>query len=387
MTRLRIGVFSASLPQPGQKPGGVDVHVHRLANRLSARGHGVRVASFSPAPPDATYETAALRPRGLGERTLARLTLVSAAFNLLDTSDLDVVHLHGDDWFYLRRRGVPTVRTFHGSALLEARHATRARRRARQLACFGLELAAARLATASYGLIPGDGAPYRVRGALPIGVDVVAPAGADVEHTGAPPDPARDGEDARSPRPTVLFVGTWGGRKRGRLLYEAFQREVLPRVPGARLQMVCERPAAAADDGPASNRMAGSVASGPGVEWIGVPDDARLTELYRRAWLFCLPSSYEGFGLPYLEAMAHGTPVVATPNPGARHVLAEGHDGALVEPARLGEELARLLTDEDARVTLGRRGCERAQTFSWDAALDAHEQAYLDAIERTRGRR
>ncbi|MFI5008812.1 MAG: glycosyltransferase family 4 protein [Solirubrobacterales bacterium] len=353
MKALRIGVFSASLPRPGQKPGGVDVHIHRLANRLVGRGHCVRVASFSPSPADASYESVAMRPRGLGEHTLARLTLVSAAFNLLDTSDLDVVHLHGDDWFYLRRRGVPTVRTFHGSALLEARHATRARRRARQLACFALELAASRLATANYGLIPGDGTPYRVRGPLPIGVD---PGGAS--------------DAARSPNPTVLFVGTWEGRKRGQMLHDAFQRHVRPLVPEARLQMVCEEPVRAGSEG---------------VEWMGAPGEARLAELYRQAWVFCLPSSYEGFGLPYLEAMAQGAAVVATPNPGARHVLAEGRDGVLVDPAGLGEAITWLLLDKRARLNLARHGRERAQAFSWEAALDAHERAYVDAIERHRG--
>jgi phosphatidylinositol alpha-mannosyltransferase len=375
MTSLRIGVFSASLPRPGRKPGGVDVHVHRLCNRLVERGHRVRVASFSPAPADARYETRALRPAGLGEHTLARISLVSAAFNLLDTSALDVVHLHGDDWFYLRR-GVPTVRTFHGSALLEARHATRARRRALQLTCFGLELAAARLATASYGLIPGDGGPYRVRGPLPLGVEVLPTACTD-----------RDGP------PTVLFVGTWGGRKRGRLLHDAFQRHVRPLVPDARLQLVCEEPAGAEVAGGAG--VAGragnagdagrtGIAEGAGVEWLGAPDDATLAELYSRAWVFSLPSSYEGFGLPYLEAMAHGTPVVATPNPGARHVLAQGRDGVLADPAQLGAALARLLLDERARRELAERALRRARAFSWEAALVAHERAYCDAIARYR---
>jgi phosphatidylinositol alpha-mannosyltransferase len=356
---LRIGLFSASLPQPDRKPGGVDVHAHRLANHLVAAGHTVRVASFSSPPADAAYETVALRPRDLGEHTLARLTLVSLAYNVLKTSDLDVVHLHGDDWFYVRRRGVPTVRTFHGSALQEARYATRARRRARQLACFGLELVASRMATASYGLVPGDGGPYGVRGALPIGVTLDDAS-------------ALDAAAERSSAPTVLFVGTWDGRKRGQLLYEAFQRNVLPHVPDARLQMVCDRPPAVA---------------GAGVEWLGAPDDATLARLYRRTWLFCLPSSYEGFGLPYLEAMAHGAPVVATPNPGACHVLAQGRDGALAQPQQLGETIARLLRAEAERLELARRGRERARAFGWDAAVDAHERAYREAIERHRAAR
>ena len=58
-------------------------------------------------------------------------------------------------------------------------------------------------------------------------------------------------------------------------------------------------------------------------------DSEKLSELYSAAWIFCLPSSYEGFGRPYVEAMAAGTPVVATPNPGAMEVLENGRFGLI----------------------------------------------------------
>ena len=61
---------------------------------------------------------------------------------------------------------------------------------------------------------------------------------------------------------------------------------------------------------------------------IGVAD-IELASLYRRAWAYVTPSTYEGFGLPYLEAMACGTPVVATPNPGSVEILDHGKYGVL----------------------------------------------------------
>ncbi|MEI5579328.1 glycosyltransferase, partial [Streptomyces brasiliscabiei] len=85
----------------------------------------------------------------------------------------------------------------------------------------------------------------------------------------------------------------------------AFQREVLPHIPDARLEMVCR-------DAPPD--------PGPGVEVLGALNDEELVAAYQRAWVFCLPSDYEGFGIPYAEAMACGVPVVATENPGARYV-------------------------------------------------------------------
>jgi glycosyltransferase involved in cell wall biosynthesis len=278
------------------------------------------------------------------------MLVAPAKLNALDTTGIDVLHLHGDDWFYVRRR-VPTVRTFHGSALFEARTATRARRRASQYVTYGLELSASRLATRSYGVIPGDGPGYATCGHLPLAFEAVYAAR----------------EIDRASAPTVLFVGTWNGRKRGRFLQEAFIRHVRPRVPDARLVMVSDH-----------------CDHAPGVHWAVRPSDDELAELYREAWVFCLPSSYEGFGQPYLEAMAHGTPVIATSNPGSRFVLDRGRYGILAGDDELGDRLATLLTDEPARIELANAGRRRAAEFGWDQLLDRHERAYLGAIEAFR---
>jgi glycosyltransferase involved in cell wall biosynthesis len=275
------------------------------------------------------------------------MAIAPARLNRLDTSDLDVLHLHGDDWFYLRRR-VATVRTFHGSALYEARFATRARRQVSQYVTYGLELIAGRLATSTYGVNPAPEPLQRIEGHLPLAVAL----------------PDRVSSERPGP-PTILFVGTWEGRKRGRMLHRAFSRDVLPHVPDARLVMVSEH-----------------CEPGPGVDWVKRPSDAALAELYRTAWLFCMPSSYEGFGLPYIEAMSHGTPVITTPNPGSRFVLDGGRCGRIVAQERLGEEITSLIRDPGARAALAAVGRERAADFGWAALIDRHERAYRSAIAR-----
>src|SRR5581483_8941283 len=126
-------------------------------------------------------------------------------------------------------------------------------------------------------------------------------------------------------------VGTYKNRKRGHLLMEAFTRQIRPAVPEAELWMVCS-------DAPAA----------PGVTVHGRVSEKELAELYSRAWVFCLPSSYEGFGVPYIEAMASGTPVVATPNPGSLEVLDGGRCGVIVDPDELGDALIALLRDQTA---------------------------------------
>ena len=348
---MNVALYHCRLPAPGRKPGGAEVYVDRLARALGRRGHEVTVLSYDEAAPgDGGYAVRALRPRTFAEHKLARQYLTPLRMNAWRLDGHDVLHLFGDDWLYVRRR-LPTVRTFLGSALFEMATATSARRRADQALLTGLEWASSRLATAAYG----------------IGVESHALGGRDgILDPGVTLAPS--GERRPSAAPSVLFVGTWAGRKRGELLQRAFA-DVRRAVPDAELWMVSDRAAPAA-----------------GVRHVAVPGDAELADLYRRAWIFCLPSSYEGFGLPYLEAMAAGCPVVATPNGGAVRVLGEAA-GRIVEPAGLGAALTALLTDAPERERLAQAGRARAAHFTWNAAVDQHEAAYRLAVDRWRRRR
>jgi glycosyltransferase involved in cell wall biosynthesis len=347
MKPLRIAQFHSSLPEPGRKVGGVEVFVHRLANQLVDRGHEVTMFTFGGRPGDARYSVARAGPSWLKASQVARLTLAPLALNCLPQAKFDVLHLNGDDWFMCRRT-IPTVRTFYGSALFEARTATSIRRRATRAIVYPLEVVSSRLATLSFDI--GSRLPkgYRIDGSLALAVKEPSPADGAV----------------RSTEPSVLFVGTWEGRKRGAFLADRFADEVLPRHPKARLIMVSDR-----------------CEERPGVCWARFPSDTQMSRLYRSAWLFCMPSTYEGFGMPYLEAMLHGLPVVATPNPGAQLVLRDGA-GVITSDANLGRTLCALLEDADARTRLAVAGQARGQQFSWEHVLTEHERAYAEAIAK-----
>jgi glycosyltransferase involved in cell wall biosynthesis len=120
-----------------------------------------------------------------------------------------------------------------------------------------------------------------------------------------------------------------------------------------------------------------------GVHLFNGPDDGQLAGMYRRAWVFCLPSSYEGLGLPYLEAMAAGVPVVTTANFGAMRIVTDTA-GKIVPAPELGHALVELLTNPAERERLAEAGRRRAAGFSWDAAVKQHEAAYRLAAERWR---
>ena len=348
---MKIAMYHCRLPQAGSKPGGVQVFVDRLAVALQDRGHHVTVFTFAPPDGPRSYESRVMHPRRAADSRVIRQYAAPWLFNVRPFgSRYDVAHLHGDDWFYLRRR-LPTVRTFYGSALMEAFTATTFKRRVNQTILFALEQLARRKADAVYGIGPDSLLLYRADGILGCGVDLPT----------APP--------AREPYPTVLFVGTWAGRKRGALLQKAFEEVVRPALPEARLWMVSDR-AEPAD----------------GVTWWPNPTDEELAELYRRAWVFCLPSSYEGLGIPYIEALANGLPVIATPNSGAMHILGEGLHGLITEPDRLGVTLLTVLQDDAVRARLGTAARERARDFAWASLIEQYERAYELAISRFHAR-
>lgn len=101
--------------------------------------------------------------------------------------------------------------------------------------------------------------------------------------------------------------------------------------------------------------------------FTGVVDDERLIELYQCATLFVFPSRYEGFGLPVLEAMACGCPVICS---NASSLPEVAGDAAIqVDPLdadKLASEMTRVLRDPELRSDLCKRGLARAGTFSWD---------------------
>ena len=108
-----------------------------------------------------------------------------------------------------------------------------------------------------------------------------------------------------------------------------------------------------------------------GAMFTGYVAQEDLPPLYSGAAVFAYPSLYEGFGLPPLEAMASGVPVVTSNNSSIPEVV--GDAGVLVDPSdtqSIAEGLFRLMSREDLRKDYSRRGIERAASLSWDVSAE-----------------
>jgi glycosyltransferase involved in cell wall biosynthesis len=344
---LKIAVIQRFLPSLSR--GGVGYFTHGLCNALCKRSHAVTVFSQDPAPEDALYQVTRIM-------SASRLAPLIFPFKIAkqDFSSFDLIHAQGDDQF-ISRNAPPIVRTMHGSSLSEAFHNGLHRVSPKHFLLhiyFYLSELLATIRADSVVTVSEQTAKHYWK------VKTVIPNGIDFQHFSG-------NEIAKSKIPTILFVGDLSSRKRGDLLIDIFKSTVRKKIHQAELWMVCPQ------------RV-----EEPGVRFFDHVDSVKLAELYAQAWVFCLPSSYEGFGRPYIEAMAAGTPVVATPNPGAIEVLDNGLFGIISNDAHVGDALVKILNDSAMREKFAKLGRERAQKYDWEPIVERYESIYEKILNR-----
>jgi glycosyltransferase involved in cell wall biosynthesis len=161
------------------------------------------------------------------------------------------------------------------------------------------------------------------------------------------------------PRDFVLAVGAIQARKNQLAALEAANEVGLPLVVA----------------GPEKDRALADELRRRGARLEGYVEPERLAELYRAAACLVQPSRFEGFGLPVLEAMASGTPVVATHEPAVEEVA--GDAAIFVDEDELADGIRRALADRDRLVW---EGLERARHFSWRATAERTLAVYRDAL-------
>ncbi|RMF00740.1 MAG: glycosyltransferase family 1 protein [Chloroflexi bacterium] len=119
-------------------------------------------------------------------------------------------------------------------------------------------------------------------------------------------------------------------------------------------------------------------------EFLGAKDQSLLPDYYAAADLVVMPSRYESFGMVALEAMAVGTPVIASRVGGLAHLVQNGQTGYLTPPncpQALAERMWQVLSDADLRARLGQQAREHARRFEWSQVVDRMLHLYATLAE------
>ncbi|GGG76450.1 glycosyltransferase family 4 protein [Paenibacillus radicis (ex Gao et al. 2016)] len=331
---LRIAVIALEFISSRHRTGGVSHYNHRLCTKLADMGYDVTAITLNGYPEELNYKVSPLFEDTEVKNRFARYYLAPFKGRDVDFGAYDLVISSGDDWA-MRRSGKTWVRIMHGSAYREVQHNKKWLRKLNLSVLYLLELLSWRQSTVTLFNSQDTQTLYRSR---PQDKVLHLPVDHQLFYPG---DKAAD--------PTILFVGALDSRKRGRLLRDLFVSVIKPKIPNAQLWMVCY------PDEPHD-----------GVTYYQSLSNEQLAELFRQAHIYCMPSTYEGFGLPYLEALASGTLVVSTPNPGAVEILNGGEYGILASDDQLASALIEGLSNREGYQEMLDKGLEWAKSHSWE---------------------
>jgi len=342
--------------------------------------------AYPPAAPSSTYLLRLVRtPFDRRQRNLAKVWFEQVALQLA-ARKTGAALLHNPYFAAPLASLLPTVVTVHDLVpLLRPEYRGTAMQRLYTALVTGGLRAASRIITDSEASardlrgrlgVPGD----RLR-VVPLGVAArFRPLETDDERTFAAAVLARHGLD----RPYFLYVGGLDRRKNVGGLVRAFARLKRERdVPHVLAIVATVRSGDALfyDPRPDVERLGiGDAVCLPGP----LPDD-EVRALHARADAFVFPSFYEGFGLPPLEAMACGAPVVCSNASSLPEVV--GDSGLLFDPsddAGLVALLWRVSRDQELRRDLGRRGRERAARFTWENTVRSTIEVWDEVLGRRR---
>lgn len=363
--------------------GGVQEHIRHLSEHFQAMGHQVQILAASSADEDELQgniikvsETIVPVPFS---GSVVRISISPRVYwrvkKILEEAQFDVIHLHEPivpllPLVVLRHAKAVTVGTFH--AYRDSHAVYEWTKPAIQPFIDRLD----------GKIVVSEAAHSTVARYFP-GEYVIIPNGVEVElfaNEKLTPVPEFDDD-----RPNILFVGRLDKRKGFKYLLQAF-RFIKAAVPAARLLVVGKYEEE--DIEPFVWYVQHHELRD--VHFIGYVPNEELPRYYRTADVCCVPSTgFESFGIVLLEAMASGTPVVASNIPGYREVLTDGQEGRLVPPGNV-DELASaaiaLLNDPDLRRQMGQAGQATAHKYRWET-IAQRVLDYYDLLLAERQRR
>ena len=397
---MRICLVSQEYP-PETARGGIGTQTWIKAEALARLGHTVHVLSSTSSPgPELSTQTEGaitvhrMQPPG-GDFPVYKTPTYWLGYSwsvlrqlhaLMQTTTLDVIDFaeYGAEGFAYQLdrtpwNWVPVVVQLHGSLAMFVEHIGWPERGSdfhrigtlmEEVSIKGADVLMACSAAIADFTAATYGVPRQEIDVVHCGVDAEAFRPPARERTGG--------------RPTVLFVGNIAANKGVITVFEAVLR-IRSQFPDVLLQIVGGGEGDLLGQLQARTQAEGAEVS---VEFHGFIDRAHLPTFFQGADVFCAPSQYEAFGIVYIEAMACGCPVVASPTGGTPEAVTDGQTGLLVPPddvAAVARALERLLGDAPLRRRLGDAGRKRVlDYFAMDRYVLRVLAAYQKAIDCSR---
>lgn len=414
MSGLRIAMLSVhTCPLAtlgGKETGGMNVYVRDLSRELARRGHHVDVYTRSqdaeaPRISDGLgYGTRVIHlpagPEHPYDKHLVYDHLPEFVGGVLAQVEGDAIHydvLHSHYWLSgvvareLRQRwGTPIVHMFHTLGKMKDAVAQRPEERetARRIA---VETEIVRFAETLVAATPAEQEQLvRLYTADPARIRVISP-GVDTERFHPIPEAhAKEHIGLCSDCCIILFVGRIEPLKGIDNLLCAIA-QVVERRPELRewlyVTIIGGDPdrIREADEMVRLQELREELGIGDVVMFLGAKDQDALQYYYSAAEMVVMPSDYESFGMVALEAMACGTPVIASDVGGLPFLVRHGRTGYRVparDPAALADKITLLLTDEGLRRRIGQRAACWAESYAWPRIADQIEAVYDELVVR-----
>jgi phosphatidylinositol alpha-mannosyltransferase len=372
---MKIGLVS---PYVYPLPGGVTQHVRYLYKNLRLRGHDVRIVTSSHGLQRASEGDIIRIGKGFSmpvNGSVGTITLsprfVSQVRDMLEREQFDLLHFHEPFVPFLS----PIILGLSDSVNIATFHAYGGFSPSYEFGKRVMRGSAERL----HGRIAVSGAAKHFIERYFPGEYKVIPNGVDVDFYRRAVPIARWQDGKRN----LLFVGRHEPRKGLLDLLKAYR---ILRKTG------CDCRLLVTNTGPQEREARRYIATRRlgGVEFLGRVSDEEKAQLFRTADVYVSPATGgESFGIVLLEAMAAGTPIVASDIHGYKGVVRRGREGLLVpprEPKAIAAAVARLLGDDDLRAAMSEAGRERAQEFSWERVTAKVDAFYGVVIRRLAAR-
>lgn len=363
--------------------GGVAA-AYNLTINMEKRGHEIKVFTTSITSVDSVEKHENIKVYRYG--TNLKFETVNVSFNLLKKPlkyEVDIAHVHSVNPIaelaalkYAKSKGIPVIVTYHGDP--QESFGGLARRVAVNFYIkFLLNkiLSDANIIISPSKYFLGNSRflnKYKDK-------IVIIPNGVNISDFSVPYAKEECKRIVRLEGNIILFVGRLDQRKGPEVLIKAFVK-VVKHIPNAKLVFVGAGPLKAKLD-----NLSKSLSVNNRVKFAGFIKDYEKPLYYKSADIFVLPSimNSEIFGIVNLEAMASGTPIIASNIGGIPDVVEDGKEGLLFppnDPKALAKAIIRLLTDQELRDKISEQASKKVKNFSWEKIAEKTEKIYKQVL-------